>query len=341
MKLLRFALVALMAFSSFGFSSCCKDDEDETEKDYLNGTLTIAMPLYVKYGDVIHIDPTGAYRSDENDTLFYYSWYNPFTGKTDTLRKEGDPVTKRKDFDFVVSKDTVASFTVSVYCWADGYYNKSATQTFQVVKPGFGDGTSLQGYDFLDKVQSFTDARDGKKYYYTTVSGTDWMIQNLAWEGSGTAYQAAEAMSDIFGRYYTWDEAAAACPAGWHLPSDAEFSALGVSAGGSAPAVANSDIPGVAGALMGNIYFNKDKMWAFSPDVKITNSLYFTAIPVGFAINAEKANFRDLGNYAIFWTSDAKDADSAWARYINVEQPDLFAGEYGKGSILASVRCVK
>jgi len=329
-----------MMACSLAAVSCCKDDEDEG-KEYLNGTLTIEVPPFLKYGDVVHINPVGVYRNDESDTLLTYSWYNPFTGITDTLRFETDGLLPRKDFDMTVSKDEVASYTVTVSCWAEGYYIKSATVTFTVVRPGFAEGASLQGYDFLDKTGKFTDARDGREYYYASVDGRDWMIENLGWEGAGVAYRNADAMSGIFGRFYTWDEAVAACPAGWHLASDAEFSALAAAAGATVPATANSDIPGVAGALMGDISFNGSKMWSFSADVKIKNKVYFSAIPVGYALNTGAVTFKDLGNFAMFWTSDAKDADVAWARYMRVDKPDFFAGEYGKTSLRASVRCVR
>ena len=181
---------------------------------------------------------------------------------------------------------------------------------------------------------TFTDPRDNQKYYYNTVAGKDWMIQNLAWNGSGIAYNEAEAMSPIFGRFYTWTEANTACPAGWHLPSSAEFKALAEAGGGTEDKA--------AGSMMVDASFNGNKMWEFWPDVRITNTSRFSAIPAGYAvIENSKSVFKNLNKYAMFWTSDSIDADMAVARYIYEDKPVLFGGEFGKESIRASVRCIR
>lgn len=334
MKYLRFltifCLTAVLAFSV----SCKKDDDDSNTKQYLSGTIEFDFPSYVRYGDVIHVSPTGVYKGDDKaDSLVGYRWVNPFTEKTDTLRRESDPASKGKEFDFVISKDSLATFTLILSAWADGYYEKTANATFTIVNPILGTG-SLKGYDFLASIPSFTDSRDGQKYYYNTVGGKDWMIQNLAWNGAGIAYKDDEAISDVFGRFYTWSEAASACPSGWHLPSNAEFKAL-------AEAVAGKE-DNAAGALMVDATFNGDRLWEFWPDVKITNQSRFSAIPLGYAmVEGASASFRAYKEYAMFWTADASGADMGIARYIYVDKPAFFSGEYGKESLRANVRCVR
>lgn len=334
MKFLRCFTILCMAVAAVFLVSCKDKEESSSSKDYLTGTLTFSFPSFVKYGDVIHVEPYGVYK-DENktDSLVAYRWVDPFTGKADTLRYENDPASKGKSFDFAISKDSLATFSMIVSAWADGYYEKTANVTFTVVDPTLGTG-SLKGYDFLSSVPSFTDARDGKDYYYNTVAGKDWMIQNLSWDGAGVAYKEAEALSDIFGRYYTWAEASAACPAGWHLPSSADFKAL-AEAGGTDESLA-------AGSLMVDATFNGDRMWEFWKDVKITNSSRFSAIPAGYAtIDNDVVSFKDYLTRALFWTSDSKNDDVALARYIYMDKPVLFGGEFGKNSIRASVRCIR
>lgn len=323
-----------MALAAVTFVSCKDDDDDSSTKEYLSGNITFDFPAYVQYGDVIHVSPTGAYKGgDQADTLIAYSWTDPITGITDTLRLESDPADKSKEFDFTVSKDTLDNLSLTVSAWADGYYTKTTTASFTVVNPTLGTG-SLKGYDFLASAKSFTDSRDGQKYYYNTVGGKDWMIQNLAWSGAGIAYDEADVMAPIFGRYYTWTEATAACPAGWHLPSSAEFKAL-AEAGGSKEDIA-------AGSLMVDATFNGTKMWEFWPDVKITNTSRFSAIPVGYAsIENEKPEFKGTYKYAMFWASDSVDSDMAVVRYIYVDKPVLYGGEFGKNSIRTSVRCIR
>lgn len=332
MKFLRyFTIVAMAVVATVSVS--CKKDKDITEtKEYLNGTLSIKVPAYLQKGDVVHIVPTGVYKENEADTLLACSWYNPLTLVTDTLRLEGDPATKSKEFDFVVDADTLSTFTLLVYVWADGYYTKSANASFTIVNPELGTG-SLKGYDFLSSMSSFTDSRDGLTYYYHNIGGKDWMIQNLGWNGSGKSYGDSDAMDPIFGRYYTWDEASAACPSGWHLPSNADFKAL----------AASVSVPenNAAGSLMVDATFNGSKMWEFWPAVKINNATRFSAIPVGYMVeDGHSTSFKGMNNYAMFWTSD-NSGDMAVARYIYVDKPVLYEGEFGKGSMRASVRCVR
>lgn len=87
--------------------------------------------------------------------------------------------------------------------------------------------------------------------------------------------------------------------------------------------------------------FNGSKMWEFWPAVKINNATRFSAIPVGYMVeDGHSTSFKGMNNYAMFWTSD-NSGDMAVARYIYVDKPVLYEGEFGKGSMRASVRCVR
>ena len=333
MKFFRNITIMAVAVFALVAVSCKKDDDTATGKEYLNGTLSFEFPTYLQFGDVVHVVPKGGYKENETDTLFTCYWTNPFTGVKDTIRLESDPASKSREFDFEVTVDSLSTFSFSVGIVADGYYERAATASFTVFDPALGTG-SLKGYDFLPSASSFTDARDGQKYYYSSIGGKDWMVQNLAWSGAGKAFENAESISGLFGRFYTWTEAAGACPAGWHLPSDAEYKAL-------AEAVAGKESD-AAGALMVDATFNGDKLWEFWPDVKITNKSRFSAIPLGYAVvEGNKAAFRSYKEYAMFWTADASGADTGIARYIYVDKPAFFSGEYGKESLRANVRCVR
>lgn len=333
MKFFRTITIIAAAVFALVAVSCKKDDEDAPGRDYLNGTMTFEFPAYLQYGDVVHVVPKGGYKENVSDTLFTCFWTNPFTGVKDTIRLESDPASKSREFNFEVTVDSLSTFTLSVGIVADGYYEKTATAVFAVFDPALGTG-SLKGYDFLSSASSFTDARDGQKYYYNSIGGKDWMVQNLAWSGAGKAFQNSESISGLFGRFYTWTEAVSACPAGWHLPSNAEYKALAEAAAGSESSA--------AGALMMDATFNGDRLWEFWPDVTITNSSRFSAIPLGYAlIEGDKLNFRSYKEYAMFWTADASDGDTGIARYIYVDKPALFGGEFGKESVRANVRCVR
>ena len=94
----------------------------------------------------------------------------------------------------------------------------------------------------------FTDERDGKKYQTVVINGKTWMNQNLAYlledESAGTCehpligakvdcqkefYLDSNYCKDLanscknYGRFYTWEQAKKACPAGYHLPNAEEM----------------------------------------------------------------------------------------------------------------------
>ena len=92
---------------------------------------------------------------------------------------------------------------------------------------------------------------------------------------------------------------------------------------------------------MANVYFNWIKMWAFWPNVNITNQSRFAAVPVGYAIDQQtNLKFAGTNSYAVFWTSD-NDGDNALYRYIYVDKNNVFCSKGDKTSFMASVRCVK
>lgn len=326
---MKYRIYTIALCSALLLAPGCKKDEDSTP--YLSGEVKFdKIPTYVVYGDSFHRDVTGAYGSGSE--LVGYRLYDSITAVSDTLRHEGQ--SGDVSFDYTVTKDTTGTFTLTVYAFCTGYYGLSKSGTFTIVNPSLGEKGSLAGHPFGTALVSFSDdPRDGARYYTTTVGGSEWMAQNLHYAACGAPYSDAEAMSSIFGRYYTYDEALAACPAGWHLPSDAEFISL---AGSGTP---HEKISGGADALKGGLSFNGSEMWAYSKSsVKVTNSTLFTAIPVGYS--PTEGEFRGYGDGAFFWTSDAIDATNSLVRYIRYDSDDIFAGSMDR-SFRASVRCVK
>lgn len=100
-------------------------------------------------------------------------------------------------------------------------------------------------WDFLREADTSykkaTDSRDGSVYYYKTFDlAGDWMVQNLRYRQAaiGKYPNNDSSLPEEYGLLYTWNEATGGkdevghgrvqglCPAGWHIPSDAEWNLL-------------------------------------------------------------------------------------------------------------------
>ncbi|MEI7981087.1 MAG: FISUMP domain-containing protein, partial [Bacteroidota bacterium] len=190
-----------------------------------------------------------------------------------------------------------------------------------------------------------TDSRDGKTYNTVFIGDQCWMKENL---NIGTrinstqdqtnngiiekyCYGNIESNCDVYGGMYMWNELmnyttssndnpsgrTGICPAGWHLPSDAEWCQLETYLD---PAVdcnstgwQNTD----AGGKMkeaGTVH------WA-PPNTGATNSSGFTSLPGGIVIN-NGGIFQYLTTLVDFWSSTEYGSD-AWTRGMHNELPTL------------------
>lgn len=82
---------------------------------------------------------------------------------------------------------------------------------------------------------TFTDPRDGREYTWSKIGNKAWMKQNLKYivPVGSWAYNDDSVYEHYYGRLYSWDAAQAACPKGWHLPTDKDWTLLIQSLGGS------------------------------------------------------------------------------------------------------------
>ena len=332
---IRTYIFALLAAGALLLPGCKKDEDD---KPSLSGDVRFdPLPAYVLRGDSFHIVATGAYRgSDKADSLVGYYMYDSMTGAKDTLRREGE--TGPAEGDFVVSKDSLGKFSLTVYAFAKGYYGASYESSYTVVNPSLDTlKGSLTGHQLgYEATETVTDPRDGQTYYVSGTLSGDWMLQNLAWEGAGYPFANSPAMSYIAGRFYNWEEAKTACPAGWRLPNDGDFAAL-------FSEVANGEaFRGKAGILKANVYFNGKRMWTYNTGISFTNDFYFTAMPWGYMVySGGVRNYKASSETAAFWTSTIEDSETAYVRYLSASSNDVMTQAMDKKSFYASVRCIK
>ncbi|MBR5104364.1 MAG: fibrobacter succinogenes major paralogous domain-containing protein [Bacteroidales bacterium] len=325
---------------AIAFSICiisCKKDEEATVTPSLSGTLSFSIPEYVSQNTTWTITPSGVIHPD-GEGIGYYWKVTPTKPAADTTRFENglDQNGKPSDGSFTFTfSDTLQTCTISGYAFAKGYSYTSKSVKCTVVKGGIDN--SITNLGLADKPSITVD---GIVYPYVTIGGLDWLCRNIADKSAGASYKNCEVMNDVFGVYYSFEEAQTICPEGWRLPTDAEWVA----------ALEAHD--NKIAQLMGKAYFNDNNMWEYWPKVgDITNTSGLSIIPVGYAMLSGKnsdgyysnAQFNGLNEYAAFWTADsvADEEGMSYYRYIICDQPELQLGKADTKTFGANVRCVR
>ncbi len=323
----------------------CKDKEEDTEiTPSLKGTLTFEIAQFIEPDQTIKMTPEGIEHPDGNGIGYYWK-VTPGMDKADTVRLETGlaPDGKNSDGSFTYEfGDSLATYTVNCTGFAKGYSPKYATGYVTIVKQGLDGSITGTGIKAEDKHEPV----DGIDYYYVEHNGLHWMRNNLANPSYGVPYANSAAMSNVFGRFYTYEEALTACPEGWSLPTDKEWRELAASLNKKAVAEEYSTIKSIARHLMADAKFNLETMWEYWPEVgEITNDGGMAMIPCGYAdINGnQESTFRGIFEYAAFWTKDlvADEPDMAYYRYLICDQPDMFISKGDIKSFGANVRCVR
>ncbi|HDQ16059.1 MAG TPA: hypothetical protein ENN45_03275 [Bacteroidetes bacterium] len=113
-----------------------------------------------------------------------------------------------------------------------------------------------------------------------------------------------------------------ACPIGWHLPSDAEWTQLTDYLGGANVA---------GGKLKATTHWD-------SPNTGATNESGFTALPGG--LRYTNGTFYYIGVTSRWWSFTEDDTDIAFFMFIDYYSGNAIRGDYNK-ALGISVRCVK
>jgi len=175
---------------------------------------------------------------------------------------------------------------------------------------------------------SFTDSRDGKSYKSVKIGTQTWMAENLNYDtktDGSKCYANNEANCTQYGRLYNGPTAKTACPAGWHLPTDAEWRVL------EDYVVYNPNINlDVAEMLKAKSGWN-------AKAGNGTDDYGFAALPGGYYgpyAGGATFGFRELGEFTAWWTNEVGEGVAyTWSiseGYIGTYPTDL-----------NSVRCLK
>jgi uncharacterized protein (TIGR02145 family) len=170
-----------------------------------------------------------------------------------------------------------------------------------------------------------TDSRDGKKYKIVKIGWQNWMAENLNYNANGSkCYGNQDGNCAKYGRLYNWATAKTACPKGWHLPSDAEWTVLTDFVGGSN--VAGTKLKSASGWNTGSGY---------KPG---TDEFGFSALPGGNGNSS--GSFYDVGGYGTWWSAAEGNAADAWGRNMNHGYAGVGRNYFGKSRFF-SVRCAQ
>jgi len=228
---------------------------------------------------------------------------------------------------------------------AEGTYTVSLTASNGVLS-----STKTKNDYITVSFGSFTDSRDGTEYQTITIGNQEWMGENLkylpsvvgpatgseisgfetesyyyVYDYDGTSVADAKATTNYttYGVLYNYTAACNSCPAGWHLPSDAEWTEL-------------TDYLGetVAGGKLketGTTHWN-------SPNTDATNETGFTALPGGFRSN--DGNFYGIGSNGSWWGATEGSTGSAWRRSMYYSTSGVNRDDRNK-ELGFSVRCLR
>ena len=164
---------------------------------------------------------------------------------------------------------------------------------------------------------TFTDSRDGKTYKTVVIGTQTWIAENLAYKTSSGCWAYNNDTTNVVkcGYLYNWKTAKVACPAGWHLSTESEWTTLIDYLGGED---------------------NAESKLKSAKDWNGTNESGFTALPAGYS----GGGFFYLGNGATFWTDMGDGSGKAWFRDLMTDHGGGFRGDYDESEGF-SVRCVK
>jgi uncharacterized protein (TIGR02145 family)/uncharacterized repeat protein (TIGR02543 family) len=264
-------------------------------KDYEPAPTTYNLNLEVSPADAGTVTGTGQYEAGEEINI---------TAEANT----GWEFVNWTDDDGIVSEAANFVYTMPAE-------EVTLTANFTEEQVGFTCGDPL------------VDSRDGNEYTTVQIGDQCWMAENLAYlpavspssQGNntdpyyyvhgyqGTDVNAAKATDNYnnYGALYNWPASLNACPEGWHLPTDAEWTFLTTYLGGQS----------VAGGKMKSTRTAPDPhpRWQ-SPNTGATNSSGFTGLPGGY--RDSDGDFYYIGNYGTFWSSTEYSTTYAWYRTL-------------------------
>jgi len=221
----------------------------------------------------------------------------------------------------------------------------------------YGNEVSFTTLTYFTNGGGVTDI-DGNTYATVIINGQEWMAENLkttrynngevipnvtdsvAWihldTGAWVNYKNLSDNDAVYGKLYNWhavNNSMGLCPTGWHVPTDAEWTAM-------------------TGVFGSNIYVNTGgKLKATthwrSPNTGATNESGFSGIPGGGrkgghgTFGSGYSTFVELGSIGYWWSStQGSGTNNGRIRHLNYNSGDVFRTSSDKRDGF-SVRCMR
>ena len=179
------------------------------------------------------------------------------------------------------------------------------------------------------KYGTLQDARDGKSYKTIEIGGKTWMAENLNFSKSTDGsvvldstfcYDDIPANCEKYGRLYQEDDAIKACPEGWRIPTDEEWSAL------------RNAVKSAYGVSDANAPLRAVGVW--EDNISATNASGFSALPAGY--RAKTGQCDGEGTKAYFWG----ESSMLYYGWILSKQYELDKESLIRGYFAYSIRCI-
>jgi uncharacterized protein (TIGR02145 family) len=186
------------------------------------------------------------------------------------------------------------------------------------------------------------DCRDNQTYKIVVIGTQTWMAENLNYAvDSSWCYDSSADNCTKYGRFYQWASAMGlsatynstsasgvistpqqgVCPAGWHIPTNGEWTTLENTVGGEE----------VAGRALKNTRGWED-------DGNGTDAYGFSALPPGYRIY--NGLFYNVGYSADFWSATENATGTAYYRDLDYYDANVYTCDNRKDYAF-SVRCLK
>ncbi len=173
------------------------------------------------------------------------------------------------------------------------------------------DVTTYSNGDIIPEVE------DSAQWAQLTTGAWCWYRNDSATYGS------------VYGRLYNWyavNDSRGLAPAGWHIPSDAEWNTLALcldkTSDTSCIDCAESNTAGGAMKVTGTT-------WWISPNAGATNSSDFSALPAG--LRYDYGSFVNTGEEADWWSSTPASGENVFYHFVSYYNGALGRNSYGKG----------